>query len=130
MYVEGAHVDAAATPVIDSIDKNWVLNRERRDGGSTHHITIVEKRELHRLSKNGAELVRLFAQGIADDRDKRKLTEPFDSLGFFRWAYYSTNVFFSKVLMHSVGIASEGQGAKSNCAVFVVVDWPAINVCR
>lgn len=76
------------------------MNRQRRDGGAKHHITMVSRMDLNDVSASRAEVVRAFSETLTGDG------EPFQVLG--------------------VGSAVNGD----SIAVFVIVDWPQMNEVR
>lgn len=96
----GPAIERAAARFLGAVPQDWVLNRQRRDGGAKHHITLLSRMDLNGVAASRAEVVRAFSETLVDGG------EPFQVLG--------------------VGSAVSGD----SIAVFVVVDWPQMHAVR
>lgn len=103
VYAAGPAIERAAARFLSAVPTDWVMNRQRRDGGDEHHITVLSKFDLAAISANRNEVLRAFADTLPVYDGSN---EPFQVLG--------------------VGSAVDGDSV----AVFVVVEWPELDVVR
>lgn len=103
VYAAGPAIERAAARFLSAVPTDWVMNRQRRDGGDHHHITVLSKFDLAAISAGRTEVLRAFADTLPVYDGS---SEPFHVLG--------------------VGSAVDGDSV----AVFVVVEWPELDVVR
>ena len=116
----GTGIENAVDALVDCVPPAWRAQRERRDNGASHHVTLLSKRDLAKVQASGldaAHAVDVLASAL-QRAAKACRTD-------------------AELLFRVLGVGSAvdsgsagGKKGNANVAVFAVLDCAALNEAR